>query len=165
MRAAPDNTEAIARERSLQRLERLAVLLDNAFYIPGTRYRIGLDGLLGLIPGIGDATGTVLSAYLIFEAARIGAPVATLMRMGGNVAIETVVGVVPVLGDLFDVAWKSNIKNMALLQDHVARGDRLRTRSLQQIRRLFLFPLVAGAVAMIAFAIGVLTLVMRLLFG
>ncbi len=154
-----------ANARILERLEKLAVLLDNAFYIPGTRYRIGLDGLLGFIPGIGDATGTVLSAYLIFEAARLGVPVMTLMRMGGNVALETVVGVVPFFGDLFDIAWKSNLKNFALLQNHVAQGGNLRTRSLQQIRRLFLAPLILGAVALIAFAIAVLALLFRLIFG
>lgn len=102
----------------LRRLDRLSQLLDNAFAIPGTRFRIGLDGIIGLIPGIGDAAGAVLSIYVILQAARLGLPVSTLLRMLGNVAIETVVGAVPIVGDIFDIVWKANIRNMALLRGH-----------------------------------------------
>jgi len=106
----------------LRRLDKLSQLLDNAFTIPGTRFRMGLDGIIGLIPGIGDAAGAVLSLYLIFQAARLGLPVSTLLRMVGNVALETVVGAVPVVGDIFDVVWKANIRNMALLRGHRPLG-------------------------------------------
>ena len=105
-------------EDRLRRLDKLSRLLDNAFAIPGTRFRIGLDGILGLIPGIGDATGAALSIYLIVQAARLGLPVSTLVRMVGNVALETVVGAVPIVGDIFDIVWKANIRNMALLRGH-----------------------------------------------
>jgi hypothetical protein len=105
-------------EDRLRRLDKLSRLLDNAFAIPGTRFRIGLDGILGLIPGIGDATGAALSIYLIVQAARLGLPVSTLLRMVGNVALETVVGAVPIVGDIFDIVWKANIRNMALLRGH-----------------------------------------------
>lgn len=105
-------------EDRLRRLDKLSRLLDNAFAIPGTRFRIGLDGILGLIPGIGDATGAALSIYLIVQAARLGLPVSTLLRMVGNVALETVVGAVPIVGDVFDIAWKANIRNMALLRGY-----------------------------------------------
>jgi hypothetical protein len=105
-------------EGRLRRLDKLSRLLDNAFAIPGTRFRIGLDGILGLIPGIGDATGAALSIYLIVQAARLGLPVSTLLRMVGNVALETVVGAVPIVGDIFDIVWKANIRNMALLRGH-----------------------------------------------
>lgn len=105
-------------EDRLRRLDKLSRLLDNAFAIPGTRFRIGLDGILGLIPGIGDATGAALSIYLIVQAARLGLPVSTLLRMVGNVALETVVGAVPIVGDVFDIVWKANIRNMALLRGH-----------------------------------------------
>jgi hypothetical protein len=71
-----------------------------------------------LIPGIGDATGAALSIYLIVQAARLGLPVSTLLRMVGNVALETVVGAVPIVGDIFDIVWKANIRNMALLRGH-----------------------------------------------
>ena len=105
-------------EDHLRRLDKLSRLLDNAFAIPGTRFRIGLDGILGLIPGIGDATGAALSIYVIVQAARLGLPVSTLLRMVGNVALETVVGAVPIVGDIFDIVWKANIRNMALLRGH-----------------------------------------------
>jgi hypothetical protein len=105
-------------EDRLRRLDKLSRLLDNAFAIPGTRFRIGLDGILGLIPGIGDATGAALSIYLIVQAARLGLPVSTLLRMVGNVVLETAVGAVPIVGDIFDIVWKANIRNMALLRGH-----------------------------------------------
>ncbi len=106
----------------LRRLDKLSQFLDNAFAIPGTRFRIGLDGIIGLIPGIGDAAGAVLSIYVIVQAARLGLPVSALFRMVGNVALETVVGAVPIAGDIFDIVWKANSKNMALLRRHRPSG-------------------------------------------
>ena len=102
----------------LHRLDWLSQLLDSAWSVPGTSYRIGLDGIIGLIPGIGDPLGTMLSSYLIFEAARMGAPTHILLRMVGNVAVESIVGVIPILGDIFDLAWKANVRNLALLRAH-----------------------------------------------
>ncbi len=96
-------------------------LLDNAFTVPGTQYRFGLDALIGLVPGLGDAVSALFSGYLILQASRLGAPRSVVSRMIANVAIDTVVGWVPLLGDLFDVAWKSNLKNMALLEGHLQR--------------------------------------------
>jgi hypothetical protein len=80
-----------------------------------------------------------MSAYMIFEAARLGLPVATLLRMAGNVAIETVIGAVPIVGDLFDIGWKANLKNFALVRGHVANAS-LSGRSLNQVGRLLLVP-------------------------
>ena len=94
----------------------LARILDNAIRIPGTQIRLGLDALLGLIPGAGDAAGALLSSYIILAAARQGAPRAVLLRMIGNVAIDSAIGAIPVLGDIFDVAFKSNARNAALLE-------------------------------------------------
>lgn len=102
----------------LRRLDWLSQVLDSAWSVPGTSYRIGLDGIIGLIPGIGDPIGTMLSSYLIFEAARMGAPTHILLRMVGNVAVESIVGVIPILGDIFDLAWKANVRNLALLRAH-----------------------------------------------
>lgn len=151
-------------QTSLQRLEKLGQLLDNAFAIPGTRFRIGLDSILGFIPGIGDVTGAALSAYLIAGAARLGAPVRTLLRMVGNVGIETVVGAIPIVGDLFDIAWKANLKNLALLRAHVSQGD-LCERSPGQLRRLLFVPLVLIVLALSALVVMVLALVFQLIFG
>ena len=104
----------------LKRVRLLSRLLDEQFRIPGTTYRLGLDGLLGLIPGVGDVAGGLLSTYILYEAMRLGAPRTLLLRMVANIGIDTVVGAVPVVGDIFDVAWKANKKNSALLHAYLA---------------------------------------------
>ena len=95
------------------------------FIIPGTNMRFGVDGLVGLIPGIGDALTTVISLWLVKEAHALGAPGHLVARMLGNIAIDGVVGAVPILGDAFDLVWKSNRRNMHLLRRHL---DRERSR-------------------------------------
>jgi hypothetical protein len=105
-------------------VQTLARLLDNSISIPGTDWRIGFDAIVGLVPGIGDLIGAVLSGYIVLEAARADIPAFTLARMLLNVGIDTLVGAVPALGDVFDAAWKANMKNAALLERHlVVRGD------------------------------------------
>jgi Domain of unknown function (DUF4112) len=103
----------------LRRVHRLSRLLDDWLRIPGTRYRIGLDGLIGLIPGLGDLIGMLLSAYILFEAIQLGVPTTLLLHMVGNIALETLVGAIPILGDIFDFAWKANRKNANLLDAHL----------------------------------------------
>jgi Domain of unknown function (DUF4112) len=112
--------------RSIERLQQLAYLLDDRFRIPGTSYRIGLDGLIGLMPGVGDAVTTLLALYIVLEARRLGLPLTKLGRMGLNVGVDAVLGAVPLLGDLFDVAWKANRRNLALLLDHLDAERRTR---------------------------------------
>lgn len=107
-------------EPKLKRLRSLSRLLDDAVRIPWTQYRVGLDPLIGLIPGGGDLVAGILSAYIIVEAARMGIPKEKLGRMGGNVLLEIGVGAIPLLGDLFDVTWKANARNVALLEEHLA---------------------------------------------
>lgn len=104
----------------LSRIRWLSYLLDERFRIPGTRQRIGLDGLLGILPGVGDTVGALLSIYILFEAVQIGVPRSTLLRMIANIALDTVVGAIPVAGDIFDVAWKANKKNVALVNAYIA---------------------------------------------
>src|SRR5687767_6568104 len=101
---------------STERLSDLARLLDEAIRIPGTNIRIGLDALLGLLPGGGDVAGGLFSGLIILQAARSGAPTSVLGRMLANVAIDVVVGAVPILGDVFDVAWRANTRNVRLLE-------------------------------------------------
>ena len=98
----------------MRRLRSLAWLLDNSIPLPGG-YRIGLDPIIGLVPGLGDAIGALFSAFIINEARSLGAPRSILLRMIGNVAIETVVGAIPFAGDMFDAAFKANTRNLALL--------------------------------------------------
>ena len=140
-------------ESRLRRLDKLAQLLDTALLIPGTRFRIGLDGLLGLIPGVGDTIGAALSAYIILEAARLGFPKRTLLRMGGNVAVEALVGVVPILGDIFDIAWKANVRNLALLRANRNEIIRRDERSPHQIISLLVVVIVLTMIGLIALSI------------
>ena len=107
-------------EARLKRIRLLSRLLDEQFRIPGTTYRVGLDGLLGLIPGVGDAAGALLSTYILYEAIRLGAPSTALLRMIANIGIDAVGGAIPVVGDIFDMAWKTNKKNAALLHAYLA---------------------------------------------
>jgi hypothetical protein len=97
-------------------LEFLASLLDDRFQIPGTRIRFGLDAVIGLIPGVGDAIGATLSSYLIWRAHQLGASKFTLMRMAGNMAVDTVMGAVPLLGDILDLKFRANRRNVELLR-------------------------------------------------
>jgi hypothetical protein len=107
-----------------RRVRVLAKLLDNSISIPGTRWKIGFDPIVGLIPGIGDLIGAVMSGYIVLEAVRADVPAFTLARMLVNVGIDTLLGAVPAVGDLFDAAWKSNMMNVALLERHlVAAGS------------------------------------------
>jgi Domain of unknown function (DUF4112) len=116
------------RAARVQGLRTLTKLLDSAFQVPGTRFRFGLDPVIGIIPGIGDAIGAVLSAAIVFQAARLGVSRSTLIRMMGNVVLDTVVGEIPLLGDLFDFGWKANTKNLDLLETHLQRpGDTARS--------------------------------------
>ncbi len=107
------------RERSRKRLEKLAWLLDNSIPIPGLNYRIGLDGFLGLFPWMGDTIGAALSSVILAEASRLGAPKPVLLKMALNIAIDALVGAVPVFGDIFDFAWKANQKNVELLEQYI----------------------------------------------
>ncbi|HUI94682.1 MAG TPA: DUF4112 domain-containing protein [Xanthobacteraceae bacterium] len=107
-----------SREASLARLDALSRLFDTAFIIPGTNVRFGIEALLRLVPGIGDAAASALSCYLLYEAHRLGVPPRIFFRMLLNVAVEGVVGAVPVAGDAFDVAFRANRRNVRLLRDY-----------------------------------------------
>jgi hypothetical protein len=112
-----------AQEQRLAGLRRIAELLDNAFVVPGTSYRIGLDPILGVIPGIGDLVSPLFTIGVLLHAREFGVPKVVQARMLINVAIDAVVGAVPLFGDIFDFAWKANDKNLAMLELH-AREER-----------------------------------------
>ncbi len=95
---------------------KFAELLDNRFTIPGTKIKIGLDPILGLVSGIGDLAGASLSIYFMFYATRLGAKSSVLLRMFMNIMADLTIGLIPILGDLFDIAWKANLRNAELLE-------------------------------------------------
>jgi hypothetical protein len=107
---------------ALDALRRWAVLLDSVFRVPGTNIRFGLDAIVGLIPGIGDISTPVFAAMLLLQAVRMRLPFVVQARMVLNAAIDMLVGLVPVLGDLVDIGWKANLRNLALLERHARPG-------------------------------------------
>ena len=134
------------------RLRRLAVLLDDSIPIPGTRYRVGVESIIGLLPGAGDLAGGAFSLYILLQAARMGVPRPLLARMATNLVVDVVVGAVPVLGDLFDAGFKANMRNLALLERHVDRPV-ASTRSSR--RFVALLALLVGCCAVGAIAVVV----------
>ncbi len=102
-------------------IERLAELLDTKWVLPGTTWRFGLDSIIGLVPGIGDVVTTLMGAYIIVRARELGAPLHLQAAMVGNLAIDTLVGAVPLVGDMFDFAFRSNAKNVRMLKRHLDR--------------------------------------------
>ncbi|HEY9878210.1 MAG TPA: DUF4112 domain-containing protein [Leptolyngbyaceae cyanobacterium] len=111
--------DTVARLKNLNRIRRISRLMDTAIGLPGTKFRIGLDPILGLVPGAGDLISTGVSAYILYLAARYRLPGNLLRQMIFNVALESLVGTVPLVGDFFDAAFKSNVRNLALLEQHL----------------------------------------------
>src|SRR5947209_12597228 len=113
----------LSHEQRIARIDALATLMDTAFLIPGTQIRFGLDALIGLVPGIGDAVTTIISLYIVSEARALGAPPLLIARMIANVALDGLVGAIPLAGDAFDVAFRANRRNMALLREHLDNAE------------------------------------------
>ncbi|MFC7046712.1 DUF4112 domain-containing protein [Halobacteriaceae archaeon GCM10025711] len=138
---------------TVERLERLSFVLDNAVRVPGTSYRVGLDPLVGLLPGIGDVPTTAVSAYIVVEAAAMGVPRATVARMVFNLVVDAVFGSIPIAGDLFDAVWKANARNVGLLE------ARLDDPGAQSADRRFLWLAGGGLfVVLLALSAGVVVL-------
>jgi hypothetical protein len=152
----PDRKQA-----RLDRLRNISSLLDNAVSIPGTSIGIGIDPLLGLLPGGGDFISSIFSAYMVVEAARLGLPRESLVRMVTNLILDTLAGSVPVVGDLFDVAWKANSKNMELIESHMQSP-----LPSKKADKWFVFLLLAGlglvVVGAAALSITIIALVVNL---
>ncbi len=131
--------------------------------MPGTSLRFGLDPVLGLVPGLGDAVGAVLAAWILIEAIRLGAPRATLLRMAANIGLDALLGAAPILGDLFDVVWKANLENVALLERHAVeplaarKADRVFVTVLAGGVAVLCAGLVAGGVWLTAWLVRLLT--------
>jgi hypothetical protein len=106
---------------SIARVTAVAKFLDSAFVIPGTNRRFGMDAVIGLVPGVGDLISALLASYIIWEARQLGLPRWKIARMVANVAFDTALGAIPVAGDVFDVFFKANHRNVRIIQDHVGR--------------------------------------------
>lgn len=145
-------SDPAARARALGRV------LDSAFRIPGTGITVGLDPILGLVPGLGDLAGAVASGYIVLTAARLGAPKAVLARMLLNLGTDTLVGSVPVLGDLFDVGFRANIRNTELLDRHLGQPSTTLRSS-----RLAIAATVAGIVLLAVGAVALAILSVKAL--
>lgn len=145
--ASHEVAESYAPPGGLTRARALARVLDDLVRIPGTRIGIGIDPIIGLLPGVGDMIGGALSGYIILVAAQEGAPTSVLMRMLGNVALDSLVGSVPLLGDLFDVGVKSNRRNVGLLERYLESPRQTRAAS-------------RGVVALVLLAVALLVAAM-----
>ncbi|MCA0937504.1 DUF4112 domain-containing protein [Vibrio alginolyticus] len=119
-----DSSEVATRKQ----LQRLAWVLDSSIRLPGG-YRIGVDGIIGLIPGFGDALGAGLSSYIVIKAVSLNVPIIVLIRMMINVVLELVIGVIPIIGDMFDFMYKANERNVKLINEHLDSPHRTRRQS------------------------------------
>jgi hypothetical protein len=138
-----------------ENLDLLAHVLDDLFRIPGTPIRLGLDGLVGLIPGLGDVLGGIASSILIFAAWIRGVPYVTLVRMMVNLGLAVVVGAIPLLGDIFDIAWKANRRNYALMVRHLRQPHRHTWKDY-----VFLLCLAGAVLAILAVPVVVLLVIL-----
>jgi len=144
----------------LVRARALSRVLDDLIPIPGTSWRVGLDPLLGLVPGMGDWVSWTVSLHLLWGAARLGAGPTLLMRMLGNLALDAATGAVPLLGDLFDMGWKANARNLALLETFIASPQETRAQS-----RVVVGGILVASVGLVAASIGVALWVLRWTVG
>ena len=145
---------------SVDRARALTRILDDAIQIPGTNFRIGLDPIIGLIPGAGDVVAGAMSAYLLLVAQRAGAPTAVLLRMLGNLAVDSVVGAVPFLGDFFDAGFKANRRNLTLIERYLDRPVATR-----QASRGFVLAALAVVVLITVGAVAIAIWLVRLLLS
>lgn len=141
---------------ALVHLRRLARALDGAVTIPGTGIRMGLDPLIGLVPVVGDWVGGLLSGYIVVRAAGLGASLATLLRMLGNVGLDLLIGSIPVLGDIFDVGFRANERNLALLEGHMLAPAQRRRSDLMVVggTAVAVLVIVGGVIGLIGWALA-----------
>ena len=150
------SVEAAGTRETRERLAQLAWLLDSSIRIPGTRFTVGLDALIGLFPFVGDLIGVLFSGYILSEAARLGAPRIVLTRMAFNVGLEGLVGIIPFAGDAFDAVFKANQRNVKLLN-----GWFDQPRKVERSSRAFGIALVLGVVLFLLLLVGLAVLLAR----
>ncbi|MCB8823012.1 DUF4112 domain-containing protein [Microvirga rosea] len=117
-------TAGPTREDAIARVTMVAKVMDSAFLIPGLNRRVGLDAVIGLVPGVGDAISAALASYIVWEAHQLGLPRWKIARMLGNVALDTALGAIPLAGDVFDVFFKANQRNLRIIHEHLGIAKR-----------------------------------------
>ena len=150
--SGPDGGREQRGRRSLEQLRTITMLFDQAFRVPGTRWRFGLDALIGLVPGLGDIAGALVAMYAMNVARKLNTPPVVRLHMLSNIALDALVGIVPLVGDLFDFAFKAQTRNLALLDAWVASPDRTARRSR---RGILLIPIAIVVVFATVTALGV----------
>lgn len=143
---------------TVNHLRKVADAMDSAVAIPGTNYRVGADGIIGLIPGVGDVFGLVVSSYFILLSAQLRIPKPVLVRMFVNVAIDAAIGAIPFVGDLFDFVWKSNRKNLALLEKALSAPQVAQKNSVVFLIAMVVV-MIAGLIGLIALIAWIITMV------
>lgn len=158
-----DAVERAEKQRQVEieeSLEKIAYYLDGLFRIPGTKWKFGLDSLVGLIPNFGDTLTSLISFYILFAGVRYGVPKITILRMAMNIAIDYLVGTIPVIGDAFDFFWKANQKNLDLIRERATKkqkgttGDYLFVFGVISVLVLILLASILASIYIIAILVG-----------
>ncbi len=142
-------------EKKVAHLRAVARFLDDSIPVPGTTYRIGVEPIVGLIPGVGDFFGVTVSAYIILRAADLGVSKTTIVRMIINLVIDGVVGSLPIVGDLFDIVWKANLRNIAIVESELLKNAPLKSS------KVFIAGSAIALVLVLAVIFSLLVLLMR----
>ena len=140
------------KEEKLIRLKRLSERLDNTFTIPGTKYKIGIEALIGAVPIIGDLIGGILASYIMYSGMKMGAPPRIIARMAVNIAIDFAIGSIPIVGDLFDFVWKANKKNVELIEETTLLNE-----ETNKINYLIVATLIVGLIAIILAMLAIIS--------
>ena len=140
------------KEEKLIRLKRLSERLDNTFTIPGTKYKIGIEALIGAVPIIGDLIGGILASYIMYSGMKMGAPPRIIARMAVNIAIDFAIGSIPIIGDLFDLVWKANKKNVELIEETTLLNE-----ETNKINYLIVAMLIVGLIAIILAMLAIIS--------
>ena len=140
------------KEEKLIRLKRLSERLDDTFTIPGTKYKIGIEALIGAVPIIGDLIGGILASYIMYSGMKMGAPPQIIARMAVNIAIDFTIGSIPIIGDLFDLVWKANKKNVELIEETTLLNE-----ETNKINYLIVAILIVGLIAIILATLAIIS--------
>ncbi len=153
----------VSPDPKLENLDKLAWYLDSSIRIPGTKWTIGLDGLLGLIPGIGDLTSGLISSYIVLKGAKRGVPAIVIVNMLLNLGLDTIIGAIPIIGDIFDLAFKANNRNVKLIHSYEKDPNKIKKQSRFSIA-IFLLIVILSLASIFWVTINLLSSLFKLLF-